>query len=77
MKAMCWSRWRKRGRGRVFLISLPFVVPAQAGTQSRLAPSSLYDLWMPACAGMTRLGRIYKLCRYAAELLNRGMILDW
>ena len=31
------------------------VVPAQAGTQSRLALSSLYGLWTPTCVGVTLL----------------------
>jgi hypothetical protein len=39
----------------------PYVVPANAGTQSSAADSCLFDgsrtplPWMPACAGMTKL----------------------
>jgi len=44
-------------------LELPFVIPAQAGTQSALARAGNRD-WVPACAGMTNEG---------GEVIARGL----
>jgi hypothetical protein len=37
----------------IILCQHPTVIPAQAGIQSFLEASPLYEFWIPACAGMT------------------------